>query len=57
MIKISIDKQDRICPFCFLSIESAKARKVAAIRAYHEWLPTPDFELHNATAVAQMKYD
>jgi len=51
MIKI------RSVHFCFLSIESAKARKTAAIRAYHEWLPTPDFELHNATAVAQMKYD
>ena len=31
---------------------SSEARKAAAIRAYHEWLPThPDFDLNNATAV------
>ncbi|CAL1166912.1 unnamed protein product [Cladocopium goreaui] len=33
-----------------------EARKTAAIRAYHEWLPTPDFELHNATAAPWMRW-
>eukprot|EP00435_Cladocopium_sp_Y103_P026047 s1176_g6.t1 len=33
-----------------------EARKAAAIRAYHEWLPTPNWDLNNATAAPWMRW-